>query len=111
MSKKYTVRIAIDPPGDVPPGGSVGNFAYSLSLVNVNANDQITWTCDYPFAVSFKEGTPIDQMEVFGSPQGKRFSTHSYKVRAVRGHFHYAVAVWNGSRVFIDASCPHVRVN
>jgi len=109
----YTVNIAVDPPGLVPQGGSVGNFIYTPALLRVEAGDQVTWTCSSAFVLVFKEGTPLDQVQLVGCAcQGTSgFSTGIHTVQQVRGQFHYAVAVWDGQRVLMDAACAGLSVN
>ncbi|MGA2113684.1 MAG: hypothetical protein ABSH56_02905 [Bryobacteraceae bacterium] len=114
---RYTIDIAVDPPRltprNVPLGGSDGNFVYQPALLRVQADDTITWTCDHPFTLVFKEGTPIERIEVFGTPAEGRagYSTGAFTVQQVKGHFHYVTAVWKDNRVYMDASCPHISVN
>jgi plastocyanin len=111
---KYTVRIEVDPPHifESQPGEpSTGNFVYSPALLRVQAGDSITWTCEKPFSLAFKEGTPIEQMEIFGTHSGGNFTAGPYTVLPARGQFHYVVAVWSGSQIFVDAACPRISVN
>ncbi|MGO9254923.1 MAG: hypothetical protein ACLQU1_01265 [Bryobacteraceae bacterium] len=121
----YTVTIAVDPPGIFPPNQeatpSNGNFVYTPSLVRVSSGDTITWFCVNPFSLVFKEGTPVNEMEVFGrpgtlippgAPAGvSYYSAGPYNVCNVKGHFHYTVAVSLGAQVFLDSGCPDVSVN
>ncbi len=107
----YTVTIEVDPPelwpGAPPPGASRGNFVYKPGLLRVSAGDTIEWKCSMPFALTFKEGTPVDQVEL----DGGGCTTGAHPVGEVKGQFHYAVAVWDGTCVHIDASCAVVSVN
>ena len=111
MMISYTIQITVDPPGAAPSGGSTGNFVYAPALLRVERDDTVTWTCASPFAVSFKERTPIDHVEVFGHETRGGFSAGPFIIHGERGRYHYAVAVWNGTRVFIDAACPQISVN
>lgn len=110
----YIVTIAVDPPdlwpSGTPEGASCGNFVYSPALVRVSPGDTITWTCNHHFALTFKEGTPVDEVELTGTGSGP-YSTGPRTVRDVKGQFHYAVAVWDGSRVHLDAACAGASVN
>jgi hypothetical protein len=107
----YIVNIAVDPPGVIPSGGSVGNFVYTPALLRVLPGDTIQWTCDHPFVLSFKGSTPVDQVECVGLPDGLTWATDQYPVSHVRGQYHYAVALWDGVRLFLDADCGGVSVN
>jgi plastocyanin len=110
----YTVTIAVDPdslwPSGKPAGASCGNFVYSPALIRVSAGDTITWTCNHPFALTFKEGTPVDEVQLTGTGSGP-YSTGARTVADVKGQYHYAVAVWDGSQVHLDASCAVASVN
>jgi plastocyanin len=107
----YTVGVAVDPPGLVPTGGSTGNFVYQPALLHVSAGDTVTWSCNAPFSLSFRGSSPIGQLEVVGSAAGAGYSAGPFTVQAVQGSFHYTIAVWNGSRIFMDADCPRISVN
>jgi len=111
----YTVQIRVDPPDTAPSGGSTGNFVYEPALLRVERDDTITWHCASPFTVSFKERTPIDNVEVFGDATRdattKGYSAGPFRIHGERGRYHYAVAVWNGTRVFVDSACPQISVN
>jgi plastocyanin len=109
----YTIAVAVDPPGLVPAGGSVGNFVYQPALLHVSAGDTITWTCNDQFTLVFKEGSPIGELEVFGSPIPGGYSAGPFTVESVQGNFHYAISVWNSasSQLFLDAACPRISVN
>jgi plastocyanin len=107
----YTITIALDPPGLVPTGGSTGNFVYTPALLNVLTGDSITWQCNSQFSVAFKEQTPIGEMQAMGCAAGSGYSAGPYTVEAAQGSFHYTVAVWNGTQVYMDAGCPRVSVN
>jgi hypothetical protein len=108
----YTIKIEVDPSDWWQPGFSEGNFVYTPALLRVEKGDQITWKCKSPFALVFKERTPVDNVELFGTKpdDDDDYSTGPHNVRDVRSQFHYAVAVFK-DRVFIDADCPHVSVN
>jgi len=121
----YTINIAVDPPGLVYSGTpSTGNFVYTPALLHVETGDQVTWSCLTPFALVFKEGTPINQVQVAGNvpvwetgnPIPIGYATATYPIRNdAKGQFHYAVAVYQGSvgfgSVFMDAGCADVSVN
>jgi len=110
-SVHYVIHISVDPNSLTPPPSTAGyiggNFVFEPSLLRVRANDVITWKCTHPFALTFKEGTPVDDMELFGDSG----SSGPHTVLNVKGNFHYAVAVWTGSRIFMDASCASISVN
>jgi hypothetical protein len=107
----YEIVIEVDPANLIPPpsapGYIGGNFVFRPALLRVRANDTITWKCAHPFTIYFKGTTPVDDMEIFGDTG----STLPAKVQDVKGHFHYAVAVWTGARIFMDASCAGISVN
>jgi hypothetical protein len=127
---KYTIKIAVDPSDltveeeltdrvRVPPRkATTGNFVYTPALLRVEAGDKVAWTCGSPFTLVFKERTPIDHVEVFSKavyrtgetiPAG--YCTDTFPVNDVKGHFHYAVGVYQNGLVFLDASCPDFSVN
>jgi plastocyanin len=107
----YTITIAVDPDDVIPEGGTTGNFVYTPALLRVTSGDTITWKSDHPFVLTFKAGTPVDDIELVGSHEDDNYTTGAQTVLGDKGHYHYAVALWNGSRVFIDAACPHISVN
>jgi len=109
---EYTITIAIDPAGIVPQGGSTGNFVYTPALLRVQPGDRIKWQSAVPFVVTFKGRTPVESMEVVGKAMSADFASDFACVQEnARGNYHYAVAVFDGSRVFMDADCPHISVN
>ena len=108
----YIITIAVDPDDVIPQGGSTGNFVYTPSLLRVSPGDTIEWRADHAFVVSFKEGTPINDMEVFGSQVDGVYTTGQQTVPSGKqGHYHYAAALAKDDRVFIDSQCPHISVN
>ena len=111
---QYTVHIAVDPPNMFPtqPGlPSAGNFVYTPALLRVEPGDTITWISKHHFTLSFREGSPIEEMEIFGHQSGGDFRAGPFTVLTEKGQFHYTVAVWNGSAIFMDAGCPRISVN
>jgi hypothetical protein len=89
--------------------GGGGNFTYSPSTLRAQITDKIYWKCPKDFALMFLDGTPIEMMETHGKAG---IATPKYQVSPdAKGHYHYAVAVWNGTRVFIDSGCPDIVIN
>ncbi len=107
----YIIHIEVDPPNLVPtpgsPGTKGGNFVYFPSLLRCSPGDTIEWKSSHPFALTFIDQTPTDEVELFGDVG----TTGPHTITATSGQFHYAVAVFKGGRVFMDASCPHISVN
>lgn len=97
----HTISISLDP--------STGSFTYSPSTVRATATDTIQWQSAMPFALMFLDQTPIGQMEVCGPPP-LGFPPFQIDGQA-EGHYHYAVAVWDGARVHIDSGCPDIIIN
>jgi len=112
MNIPYTITIDVDPPGLVPSGGSVGNFVYTPGLLHVEADDYVTWNCQYPFTLVFKDGTPIDKVRVIGYPSTLGgFQAGPFTVRQVKGQFHYAIAAVKDGNIYMDAACADLSVN
>ncbi|SPE43598.1 hypothetical protein SBA3_990004 [Candidatus Sulfopaludibacter sp. SbA3] len=107
----YTIHIELDPPGLVPTGGSFGNIVYRPALLRVQAGDMVRWTCQHPFVVVFKDQTPFEAVEINSQLISGVSETGSYTIQNVKGQFHYAVAIWNGTNVFADVACPRISVN
>jgi hypothetical protein len=97
----HMIRIEFDPKG---------NFTYVPSLLRVEATDTVQWRClTAPFTIMFKNTTPfVEGMEAYA--QAGVPST-PLTVADVKGHFHYAVAVFDGTRVLLDAGCPGLVAN
>ena len=95
---------------DISVNNLTGDFYYSPSTVRVPdpGLDTVQWQCSVPFALMFREGTPIDHMEIYGGGGPTPMFT---VVGSAKGHYHYAVAVFDGTRVFIDSGCPDIIVN
>ena len=100
----HTITIAVD---------SSGNFTYTPAALHVATGDGICWQCASNFVIMFKEGSPIGNMMAQGQGQSVS-STYTYAFvtsmgsvnSAASGHYHYSVAVWDGTYVWIDAGCP-----
>jgi plastocyanin len=100
QGREHSIRIEVNGSGD---------FTYTPALLHVNAGDSINWAYDgADFIVEFKEDSPIDQMTITAALQK---SVRTFDVTVLKGNFHYAVAVWDGSRIFIDSGCPRISVN
>ena len=105
----YTITITID---------GNGNFTHSPSLLRVTKNDRVFWQCQYAFAIMFDEGTPLDNM-MMQAQTGLSTGSNSYPFSTplinvnndAVGNFHYAVALWDGSHVWVDAGCPVIVAN
>jgi plastocyanin len=126
---KYTIKIAVDPkevlienddevinPANLTPRKQ-GNFVYTPALLRVEPGDRVTWICENPFTLVFKDGTPINEVEVFSTPlrNGETtqnvYHTDTFKVNDVKGHYHYTVGVFKNGSIFLDANCPDFSVN
>jgi plastocyanin len=97
----HTVQIEVDPRG---------SMTYTPSMLRVAANDTVQWLCPSgSFAVMFKETSPFKEgMDAFSC---KGEASRPLIVDHVKGQFHYAVAVFDGSRVHIEAGCPVLVAN
>jgi hypothetical protein len=114
----YTIEIAVDSPIVRAIGGtpSVGNFVYMPALLRCNGNDIVTWECRSPFTLVFKDGTPVEEVEIVGGPQdtptGVTYVAGPYTIDTeASGIYHYATAVFQNGRVFLDATCASLSVN
>lgn len=91
-----------------------GDFHYKPSVKKLKAGESVTWTCDQgPFAVSFKERTPFGRTNLHSTKakDGKSWAINSVLPKnPERGHFHYAVAIYAGEKVYLDAGCPEVII-
>jgi len=109
----HQIEIGISTPDQK---GNV-DFFIVPSLKRVYREDTITWTCTSgPFAVLFHDRTPCDQMDARSGSSPNTASTWTSNTLTVRddtagGHYHYSVAVFNGSYVYLDAGCPDLIVN
>ncbi len=96
----YKVKITVD---------DKGNFTYDPSFIRVTYEDRITFTLTNSshqhFEVIFKERTPGDKLYLW---EGDR--TLKIEQDAPYGLYHYAAAVFTGSRVFMDSGCGDVGV-
>jgi len=88
-----------------------GSMAVTPSMLRVDAGDTVQWCCPSgPFTIMLKEGTPfIKGMDAF-SCQGTPSSPLTV-AQNVKGTYHYAVAVYDGSRLYMDAGCPMLLAN
>ena len=92
-----------------------GDFTYDPSVKRIKAGESITWVSSQgPFSISFKDGTPFEQLDFHSELAGKEWRISSGKLGALPGpgHFHYAVAVFSvkDETVYLDAACPEVIV-
>jgi len=99
---EHIIRIDVD---------DCGNMTYTPSMLRVAAGDTVQWRCPLgPFAIMFKETSPFKEgMDAFARDAGT-LSSPRY-VADTKGQFHYAVAVYDGSRVHMDAGCPMILAN
>jgi plastocyanin len=115
ISTPASPRVGGNPP--LPPitiTTSGGNFSYSAATLHVQSGDTVTWQCQNPFSVMFKEDTPIGQVTLHGEMVSGQYVTPANlgEVRAdASGHYHYGVAVYDGSAVQLDIGCPDLVAN
>ena len=101
----HQIGIAVD---------SSGNFTYTPATLRAQVSDTVQWQCTTPFTIVFKEeGTPVDNMTLYGQSGGGGYATAPATVKAgASGHYHYAVAVWDASScVHLDSGCPDIICN
>ena len=99
--KKHTIRIDVE---------DCGHMTYTPSMLRVEAGDTVQWICPLgPFAVMLKEKTPFK--EGMGAHACGGTLSNPMCVADIKGEFHYAVAVYDGSRVHMDAGCPMILAN
>ena len=97
----HFINIDVDP--------ITGSFTYTPSSLRAAPSDTIVWQSPKAIALMFLDGTPIAHMEVFAYAS---MPTPAFTViSGAEGHFHYAVAAWDGIRVYIDSGCPDIIVN
>jgi plastocyanin len=98
---KHTIQIDVD---------DHNNMTYTPSMLRVAAGDTVQWVCRLgPFAVMLKDKSPFNEgMDTHAC--GGTLSEPMW-VADVKGEFHYAVAVYDGSRVHMDAGCPMILAN
>jgi plastocyanin len=97
----YTIKIKVN---------SKGNMTYDPSMLRVAAGDTVQWRCPKgSFAVMFKEKSPFTHGMDTRASAGKL--SPPLTVDKVKGHYHYAVAIFNGTDVFMDAGCPVLLAN
>ena len=97
----HTIQIDVD---------ACGNMTYTPSMLRVAPGDTVQWICPLgPFAIMLKEASPFTKgMDAFACA-GTR--SNPLTVDNIKGQFHYAVAVYDGTRVHIDAGCPMILAN
>jgi plastocyanin len=88
-----------------------GSMTYTPSMLRVAPDDTVTWCCPSGhFAIMFKDGSPFTEgMDAFSSRETP--SSPKRVAKGIKGQFHYAVAIFDGSRIFMDAGCPMILVN
>ena len=100
MPTNFNVKITVD---------NKGNFTYDPSFVRVTHGDHIAFSLTNPshlhFEVIFKERTPGDKLYLWEGD-----NTLEIEEDAPYGLYHYAAAVYTGSRVFMDSGCGDVGV-
>jgi plastocyanin len=97
----HTIQIEVD---------TRGSMTYTPSMLRVAAGDTVQWCSPSgPFAIMLKDTSPftegMDAYSCAGTP------SEPLTVANVKGQFHYAVAVFDGSRVHLEAGCPVLVVN
>jgi hypothetical protein len=97
----HTIQIDVD---------ARGNMTYTPSMLRMEAGDTVQWICPLgPFAIMLKDTSPfkegMDAYACAGTPSSPMC------VADAKGQFHYAVAVYDGSRVHMDAGCPMLLAN
>jgi plastocyanin len=97
----HTIQIDVDPRG---------SMTYTPSMLRVAAGDTVQWCSPSgPFAIILKDTSPftegMDAYSCAGTPSGP------LTVADAKGQFHYAVAVFDGTRIHMDAGCPMILAN
>ena len=97
----HTIQIHVD---------ARGSMTYAPSMLRVKAGDTVQWCSPSgPFAIILKDASPfIDGMDAY-SCAGR--PSEPLTVADVKGQFHYAVAVFDGVRIHLEAGCPVLVVN
>jgi len=97
----FLIDISVDPHG---------NFHYSQALLHVRMGDNVSWKCTSGFfSLQFSGGSPMNGMETFAPPSAN--SPLMTVTTSASGMFKYAVAVFDGTRVHLDAACPVLVAN
>jgi len=85
-----------------------GELAYQPPHLHAKHGDAVTWTCDDSliFAIQFLVTSPLTVAEFRrGDPASP------VRTEAAPGSYSYAVAVSDGKRVYLDASCPVIIID
>lgn len=96
-----------------------GNLTVSPSALHVaSGTDNVYYQCEYTFAIEFNDDTPLDNMSM-QAQRGLTTGSNSYPYSTplipidsdARGHYHYAVAIWDGTNLWMDSGCPDIICN
>lgn len=100
---QHIIRIDVD---------RAGNFTYypALQRVTATTGDTVQWICpNGPFAILFRTRSPfVEGMEAHANAG---IPSDPLTVANVKGQYHYATAVYNGDRVFMDSDCAGLLAN
>jgi hypothetical protein len=98
---QHIIRIEVD---------TTGNFTYLPALQRVQFGDTVSWVCPlHPFAILFRTRSPF--VEGMEASANAGIPSNPLTVANVKGQYHYAIAVYNGSRVFMDSDCAGLLAN
>ena len=99
-----------------------GSFTYDPSTVYVRDSESIQWTSGKlgPFAISFNDFTPFDEVTVYSETDdnGNNVTPPQEIVEGRVGHHHYSVAIAllpraadETVKVALDSGCPDIVVS
>ena len=102
-----------------------GDFTHSPSAVHALSGENVYWGSIYPFTIQFQDESPlvapVSSSVTISSETGLTAEGLGTALPCgtppapvddeAKGNYHYAVALWDGYKVRIDAGCPVIICN
>ena len=90
--------------------GSNKKLEYSDDALKAKRGQQLTWECEYPFAIQFRDISPLDEGS---SPHHANRGQMKGTVKKVidTGTYKYACAVYANGTGYLDAACPAIIID
>jgi len=90
--------------------GPDGKLEYNDDALKARRGQKVTWECEYPFAIQFRDISPLDE----GSsphPGNRGQMKGTVKKVIAPGTYKYACAVYANGTVYLDAACPAIIID
>ncbi|MDM7995537.1 MAG: hypothetical protein QUT30_07630 [Acidobacteriota bacterium] len=89
--------------------GPDGKLEYSNDAFKAERGQKLTWQCEHPFAIQFRDISPLDEGRS-PHPADRGQMKGTVKRAMAPGEYKYACAVYSNGTVYLDAACPAIII-